>query len=69
MHRSLVICPRTISKDSLEKKRFMKICFVHVDFSFTEKLAILLPFVFFFIMSFTDIWLQNDYLVEKIPEK
>ena len=48
----------------------MKICFVHVDFFFHKEAynSIAVP-VFFFPMFFTDIWLQNDYLVEKYPER
>ena len=43
----------------------MKICFVHAaDFFFTKKLIILSLLVVFLLLFFTDVSLQNDYLVE-----
>ena len=72
VHQSFVIRPRASSKsskDSLELKGFMKNLLEHVDIFFLkEAYNSIAVHIFFVIIFFTDIWLQNDYLLEKYPE-
>ena len=69
MHRPLVICHRTSSKDSLEKNVYEDLLCARCGYFFFHKEAYnCIAVGIFLLLFFTDISLQNDYLVENVSK-